>query len=132
MHIFITGGDGFIARTLITSLLAARHSITACVRLSNLLQQYFPEVSVIQADFLRDTTKEAWLPRLYGVDVVINCVGVFQATDKAMWQIHYHTPLVLFTAALEAGVKKIIHFSALSIDDVDVPYAKSKLALEKK
>ena len=130
MHILVTGADGFIARAIVTTLLEAGHSLTVCVRRGSLLQQLFPALPIIQADFLHDTSREVWLPRLRGVDVVINCVGIFQASEKNMWQIHYHTPLALFKAAVAAGVQKIIHFSALGIDQVDVCYAKSKLALE--
>ena len=47
-----------------------------------------------------------------------------------MWNIHYEAPKAIFEACVEQGIKKIIQISALGIDKVDVPYAKSKLAID--
>ena len=72
-----------------------------------------------------------WFPLLQGVDVVINCAGVFQTvTAKAMWQIHYDGPKLLIEASMQTGVKHFIQLSALGIDLCDVGYATSKRALE--
>jgi len=88
-------------------------------------------IKIIPLDFQSHTEKSDWLPHLSGIDVVINCVGVFQTTtSKAMWDIHYNAPRALFDACQEIGVKKIIQISALGVDKSDVDYAKSKLAAE--
>src|SRR3990167_8747962 len=132
MNILITGGNGFVAREIIASLLSPENQLTICMRqLSNSVLSN-NTIQFIQADFTQDTDKEIWRSRLKDIDVVINCVGVFQtATKKEMWDIHYHTPCALFDACVESGVKKIIQISALGVDKSDVNYAQSKLAAEK-
>lgn len=130
MRILITGANGFIAREIIARLATSGHDIIACVH--NKLLENIPHSRVFKADFTTATSPEYWLSHLKDVDAVINCVGVFQTTKvKTMWNIHYETPKVLFEACVKQGIKKIIQISALGIDKVDVPYAASKLALDK-
>lgn len=129
MRILITGANGFIAREIIAHLTTAGHEIIACAH--NKVLENVPYTHVFKADFTKATTPGYWLPHLINVDVVINCVGVFQTIqEKTMWNIHYEAPKALFEACVLQGVKKIIQISALGVDKVDVPYAKSKLALD--
>ncbi|MDR3492110.1 MAG: NAD(P)H-binding protein [Gammaproteobacteria bacterium] len=130
MRILITGANGFIAREIIARLATAGHEIIACVH--NKLLENIPHTRVFKADFTHATTPEYWLPQLKDIDAVINCVGVFQTTkEKTMWNIHYEAPKALFEACVKQGIKKIIQISALGIDKVNVPYATSKLAIDK-
>lgn len=129
MRILITGANGFIAREIIARLATSGHEIIACVH-NNLLEN-IPHTSVFKVDFTKAIKPEYWLQHLKDVDAVINCVGVFQTTkEKTMWNIHYETPKALFEACVQQGIKKIIQISALGVDKVDVPYAKSKLATD--
>src|SRR3990167_11241752 len=130
MNILITSANGFIARDIIAALQSEGHTVVACVRKVSTLLQKENCIRYIQADFTRDTNKDIWIQRLTHIDVVINCVGVFQTTKKKMWAIHYHAPCALFDACQAVGVKKIIQISALGVDKSDVAYAKSKLAAE--
>lgn len=131
MNILIVGAQGFIAREVIVALKQAGHHIVACARGRSLLLTGLGVNDFISANFLKDTTSEVWAPRLKDIDIVINCVGVFQASRKKMWQIHCQTPKALYQACEQVGVKRIIHISALGIDKIDTPYATSKLAIEK-
>jgi len=129
MRILITGANGFIAREIIARLKVAGHEIIACVHTK--LLENIPHTEVFKADFTGALQPDYWLPHLKNVDIVINCVGVFQTIkEKTMWNIHYATPKALFTACAKQKIKKIIQISALGIDKVDVPYAKSKLAAD--
>ncbi|HEX2548971.1 MAG TPA: NAD(P)H-binding protein [Gammaproteobacteria bacterium] len=131
MNILVTGGTGFIASQIVTDLLAVGHSVTLAVRNAALAKQQFPHSPVIICDFIKDTNPEIWLPRLKNIDVIINCVGILHhPREKIIWAIHYDTPRALFDACTKSSVKKIIQISALGIDQVDVPYAKSKKAAE--
>lgn len=129
MNILILGANGYIAREVITQL-HHQHHIVACIRSDDTLLTALGVTEFIHADFLNDTDAKTWLPRLDNIDIVINCVGVFQAAYRTMWQIHVDTPKALYDACQQANVKKIIHISALGIDKIDVPYATSKLAIE--
>ncbi len=57
----------------------------------------------------QDLTEEAWLPRLQGIDLVINAVGIIREQgDQRFDSLHRDAPIALFRAAQRAGVKKII------------------------
>ena len=132
MRILVTGANGFIAKEIIARLNGDEedHEITACVHKAYC--HNVPVSKVKQIDFNQAVNTADWLPMLKDIDVVINCVGVFQTVKaKTMWQIHYAAPKALFAACEIKGIKKIIQISALGIDQVDVGYANSKLALEK-
>jgi uncharacterized protein YbjT (DUF2867 family) len=129
--ILVTGASGFIARNIIATLLKNGHEVVGCARNISFVETIFPGMKTISADFFIDTDPKIWEARLAGVDVVINCVGVFQMPNpKDTWAAHYDTPKALFEAAESIGVKKIIHISALGIQHGKQPYSLSKLKIE--
>ena len=131
MNILVTGAAGFIASQIVTDLLAAGHSVTGAVRNTEYAKNIFPTMKIIQCDFIRDTTPELWVERLKGIDLVINCVGIFHHPNKKIiWAIHHDTPRALFDACVKVGVKKIIQISALGVDKSDVPYSVTKKAAD--
>lgn len=131
MNILVTGASGFIASHIITELLAAGHQVRACARNIRFIKNIFPSAETYACDFIRDTAISTWLPRLEGIDVVINCVGIlYHPNNRITWAIHYDTPRALFDAAVKKGVKKLIQISALGVDKSTVEYAKSKRAAE--
>lgn len=131
MRILVTGASGFIASQIITDLIINGHEVICCARNVGYTQTLFPNAKVISCDFIKDTQPEYWLDRLVGIDVVINCVGIFyHPNKKIIWNIHYETPKALFEACVTAKIKKIIQISALGIDKTDVAYATSKKAAD--
>lgn len=131
MNIFITGGNGYVAREIIIDLLAEGHTVTACVRNTATCVLAAEKLRYVVLDFQNSTSASDWTSHVAHQDIVINCVGVFQTrTPKEMWDIHCNAPKALFDACVSAGVKKIIQISALGIDQSDVDYARSKLAAE--
>lgn len=125
MKILICGASGFVGRNLTNHLRAAGFTVLRGVR-------HVRANDEIAMDFHRDTEPEVWLPRLHGVSVVINAVGILRDTrSNPMWQVHGHTPQALFAAAQAAGVAKIVHISALGVDSgMNVTYFQSKLLAE--
>jgi len=125
MNILLCGATGFVGRHLTRSLREAGHSVIRAVRSPR-------EPDDIAVDFRNDNSKEIWLPRLHGIDAVINAVGVLRdSRDNPMQKLHTETPLALFAACVGAGVKRIVHVSALGVDSgVDVPYFTTRLAAE--
>jgi uncharacterized protein YbjT (DUF2867 family) len=83
-------------------------------------------------DYRTDTREETWLPRLEGVSVVVNTVGVLRdSVEKPMARLHADTPVALFSACATAGVKRVVHLSALGVDrGVDTAYFSTRLAAE--
>ena len=125
MNILLLGADGFIGRHLVEALSAAGHHLHRGVRTSSSVSGS-GEVSI---DYRHDLTVSAWLPRLAGIEVVINSVGLLRETAEARFDaVHVQAPRVLFEACAESGVQKLIQISALGADE----HAASAYHLSKK
>ncbi len=126
MRILICGATGFVGRHLTRSLREDGHTIIRAVRRPS-------ETGDIAVDFCKDTNKETWLPRLDGIDAVVNAVGVLRDNPgNPMQKLHTDTPVALFAACVETEVTRIVHLSALGVDSgIDVPYFATRLETER-
>ncbi|MCP0913232.1 SDR family oxidoreductase [Legionella sp. 27cVA30] len=132
MNILILGSSGFLGSWVTSRLLNRGHQVICAVRQEESARARYPNAQVFTCDFLNEQSTAAWLQRLANIDVIINCAGIFYHYDKKiMWALHYNTPKIIYEAARQARIKKIIHISALGIENYDNDYAKSKLAAEK-
>ncbi|WP_432719953.1 NAD(P)H-binding protein [Jeongeupia wiesaeckerbachi] len=121
LRILLLGADGFLGRQLKAALLAAGHEVVDAVH----RPQHAGQIAV---DFMRDHTAAVWLPRLAGIDVVINSVGLFRESAHASFDaIHIHAPTALYRACRDAGVQRVLLISALgAAPDADTRYWRSK------
>ncbi len=126
MRILICGATGFVGRHLTRTLRDAGHAVIRAVRKPC-------EADDIVVDFRNDGSKEIWLPRLKGVDAVVNAVGLLRdSRANPMQKLHAETPMALFAACADTGVERIVHLSALGVDSgVDVPYFATRLVAER-
>ena len=109
MRILICGASGFIGRHLVKTLTKEGHTVLRGVR--NPLKN-----EDIGMDYRRDTRPEDWLPRLIGVDAVINSVGVLrERKETPMELLHNRAPQALFTACSLSSVSRVVHISALGV-----------------
>ncbi|WIV99747.1 NAD-dependent epimerase/dehydratase family protein [Kinneretia aquatilis] len=132
MNILLCGAQGFIGRHVLGRLLSQGHSVRATSRTARPSSEK-PGLEWIQADFSRELAARDWLPRLQGVDAVINAVGVLRdRPGQPMDAIHHRGPVALFEACAEAGVRRVLQISALGIAESDTQYARSKRAAETK
>jgi uncharacterized protein YbjT (DUF2867 family) len=117
MKILICGASGFVGRHVYDALTAVGHDCVRGVRKPRAAND-------VAVDYRKDLTPEQWLPKLAGTDVVINAVGVLRDTKaQPMQQLLADAPVALFRAAVLAGVKRIVNFSALGIEsELDVAY----------
>lgn len=120
MIVLLTGATGFIGRHLHKALREAGHRVIAAGRgLSGR--------DTLEADFTRDTGEIHWRPRLAGVDVIVNAAGVFLDRPRgSMRLIHSAGPRALFSAAAQAGVRRVIQISALGADSRATEYFQTK------
>lgn len=113
VQILLTGASGFIGRHLATALRADGHDVLAAQR-----GAAAPGLRQVVADFACDTDAAAWLPRLAGVDGVINAVGIFREHGaQSFGALHVRAPQALFTACVQAGVRRVVQISALGADE---------------
>jgi len=129
IRILLVGANGFIGSHVLSGLLAAGHEVVAAVRSTAAIARRYPEVAFIPADFNADIRAGIWLPRLAGIDAVINCAGILQGgRGQSIEAIHHTGPTALYEACVKAGVKRVIHVSAISADAAaGTAYALSKL-----
>jgi uncharacterized protein YbjT (DUF2867 family) len=59
-----------------------------------------------------------WIPKLRGIEVVINAVGIIREKGGETFElVHVRTPRALFDACVIAGVARVIQISALGADE---------------
>ncbi|MBL4864035.1 MAG: SDR family oxidoreductase [Rhodobiaceae bacterium] len=128
MRIAITGAYGFIGEHVARACLAAGHEVIGFGRNLDLGRKRLPKVEWRYCDFNRDHDTDLWSERLATCDALINCVGLLQGSFwNSPTAVHETGTIALFDGAAQAGVKKIIHLSALGADnDVNTTYAASK------
>jgi nucleoside-diphosphate-sugar epimerase len=118
LRILITGAYGFIGSYITAALLKDGFEVVCAVRDTERAKLKFPLCKIIHCDFNKDTDVSLWQERLKDIDIVINVVGVLQSKpNNNIENIHYNVPKALFDACVKSEIKKIIHISALGIDD---------------
>ena len=129
MNILLTGANGFIGRYLLARLVGAGHRVVTAVRRPAETDRLLRERISIAVDLNRDIRPEVWLPRLAGIDAVVNCAGVLQSRPgQSITAIHATAPIALFTACQRTRVRRVIQISAISAE----PAAGTAYALSKR
>jgi uncharacterized protein YbjT (DUF2867 family) len=127
MRVLLTGATGFIGRHLAVALQHAGHEVVAVVRRPGAAVSGVS--SQIEGDFTRDLQASDWLPRLAGIDVVVNAVGILREHGTQRFDtLHEAGPIALFRACAAAGVRRLVQISALGADN----HAQSRYHLSKK
>jgi uncharacterized protein YbjT (DUF2867 family) len=125
MNVLLTGASGFIGSHLADALRAAGHVVIAARR------EIDAGTAAVQADFTRDISARDWLPKLVGIDAVVNAVGILREHGAQTFErIHKRAPQALFTACVAAGVRRIVQISALGADRGTTRYFLSKRAAD--
>lgn len=131
MNVLVCGARGFIGRTVCAALRRAGHVVIEGVSPRAAAAPGGAGASAIAIDHARDVDPATWRPRLAGVDVVVNAIGVLRDTAaRPIDALHRAAPIALFDACAEAGGKRVIQVSALGIAGGDTPYARTKRAAD--
>ena len=130
MRVLVTGAYGFIGMHIVAGLRAAGHRVVGCGRDVKAGERRIPGIEWIACDMVRDTTIDAWTPRLDGIGAVINCAGILQGRRSGETAaVHRDGPAALFDACAKAGVRRVIQISALGIEEpADTAFAITKRA----
>jgi uncharacterized protein YbjT (DUF2867 family) len=117
MRVLLTGASGFIGRHLAPALQAKGHTVI-CAGRQRIAEHPGAGTNIcaapVHVDFTRDVEPATWLPRLRGVDAVINAVGILRAQGRQTFQsVHVEAPAALFDACVQAGVGRVVQISAL-------------------
>ena len=131
MRILLLGANGFIGRELGAALRARGHAVVPGVRRGSRAPAFAMDAA-IEIDLARDCDAETWIPRLRGIDAVVNCAGILQerGSDRAD-AIHVRAPAALYAACLRSDVRRVVLVSAISATPhARTAYATTKLAGE--
>ncbi len=111
-RILILGGSGFVGRHVCQKLAQLQWNITVPTRRRGnaWAVQALPQLEVIEAN----VHDEAMLARLLaGQDAVLNLVAILHGSEQAFEQVHVELPRKLAQACTAAGVRRVLHISAL-------------------
>lgn len=127
MRVLLTGATGFIGRAVAQALRARGHAVVPVQR-----RPGAGGAEVVQADFAQVPARDWWVPRLAGIDAVVNAVGILRETPGQRFEaLHHQAPAELFRACAQAGVRCVVQVSALGADDTArSAYHRSKKAAD--
>jgi NADH dehydrogenase len=125
-NVLVLGGTGFVGRHVCEKLHRDGWRITVPTRrASNAAPlQPLPRVTVIEAN-VHDPAQ--LLALMEGHDAVVNLVAILHGSEEAFEKAHVELPLALAEACASAGVRRLVHISALGVS-LDGPsrYQRSK------
>lgn len=118
MRVLVTGATGFIGRALVAALLRAGHRVVCASRHpapAGAATAAQGEPLAVDFDAVPDAAW--WLPRLRGIDAVVNAVGILREQPGQTFEaLHHRSPAALFDACARAGVAMVVQISALGAD----------------
>lgn len=119
-NVLLLGGTGFLGTSVAHLLYKQGCRITIPTRRRSRTTELTmcPTVELVEADVHDEATLEALVA---GKDAVINLVGILhgghgQPYSKAFAQAHVELPKKLAAACAKAGVRRVLHVSALNAD----------------
>lgn len=124
MRILVCGASGFIGSALTQALRRAGHTVIRGVRRA-------VGTDDLAIDYATDTDPAVWLPRLAGIDAVVNAIGIIAERPGSRFvDLHQRAPIALFRACATAGVRRVVQISALGADTGDTGYFRTKFAAD--
>jgi len=118
--LLVLGGSGFVGSSVCARLVdragGANGSIVVPSRRPARAKhiQLLPSVRVVQAD-VHDETQLARL--VSGCDAVVNLVAILHGSPQAFRKVHVELPAKLARVCAAAGVRRLVHVSALGVSD---------------
>jgi NADH dehydrogenase len=117
-NILILGGTGFVGRSVCDKLVERNGGGGAQIvvpsrqpaRAKHL--QLLPTVRLVQADVHNDAQLAALVR---GCDAVINLVAILHGSESEFRRAHVELPLKLSRVCVAAGVRRVVHVSALGV-----------------
>jgi NADH dehydrogenase len=124
----VTGAFGFTGRALAEHLLAGGHDVVTLTRRSGAGDPLASRIAVRSFD---TTQPDELASNLAGVDTLFNTFWLRFPRGGSTFDGAVARSAVLFRAAREAGVRRLVHISVVNAAlDAETPYVRAKAALE--
>lgn len=131
----VFGGSGFVGRYIVRGLAQRGYRVRVAVRRPGEAYYLQPfgdvgQIQVVQAN-LRDA--ESVAAALDGAAAAVNAVGILYETGKQTFEsVHERGAAIVAEQAAKAGLKQLVHISALGADSLSLSeYAETKAAGER-
>jgi uncharacterized protein YbjT (DUF2867 family) len=130
--VLLLGGTGFVGQAVCERLVERSSAMRLTVATRRLAHakpvQFLPTVDPVECDVHDD----AQLGRLVaGHDAVVNLIAILHGSAAEFDKVHVRLPTRLATACRSAGVRRLVHVSALGVAaDAPSNYLRSKAAGE--
>lgn len=133
MKVLVTGAYGFIGSAITARILSGGHEVVGVGRNIARAARQHPEVHWISLDIGKAKSAADWLPHLRGVDAVINCAGALQdGGSDDVRSVQVDGTIALFAACEQAGIRRVIHISAIGIDrETPTKFSATKLIADR-
>ncbi len=132
--VLVLGGSGFLGSSVCEALVAGGGGVGVRISAPSRRPQraatlrVLPGVELSRADIHDDATLAQLVA---GRDAVINLVGILHGDDEAFQRAHVELPRRLVRACRAAGVRRVIHVSAIgAAPDAPSRYLRTKAAGE--
>lgn len=114
-RVLVLGGSGFVGRHVCEHLVRAGCDVTVPTRRPDRASsvQTLPGVTVLRASVHDDATLQSLVA---GQDVVINLIAILHGSAAQFEAAHVQLPQRLARAMQAAGVRRLVHVSALGAD----------------
>src|SRR3954468_14005094 len=125
MRVAVIGATGLIGSAVAAHLSSRSYSFVS-------MSRSVPggSLNAFAVDISDANSSSYWLPRLHGVDAIINCAGVLQdSPNDSAAMVHHLGVASLFAACEQLGIRRVIHFSAIGVDrETPSAFSRTKLA----
>lgn len=129
MRVLVTGAYGFIGAHVVAALEQAGHEVICAVRRTH-RDRRFGHLDAIPCDMASDVRVADWVPRLSGIEAVVNCAGILREhAGQTFDAVHRAAPTALFDACVQSGVRHVVQISAIGPPD-KVPFIATKWAAD--
>jgi uncharacterized protein YbjT (DUF2867 family) len=117
VRVLLLGATGLIGSAVAARLARDGHEVVGVARALDPAAGRVPVARWLTLDLRTVHGPGDWAPHLAKVDAVVNCAGALQDSLRdSTASVHEAAPAALWAACEQAGVKRVVHFSAMGVN----------------